>query len=260
MIVEKIIPIAREAGKLMVRSGFDVMEKDTSANLVTSSDLAVQQFLVGRLAEILPDAGFFCEENDFGDLNHEYVWIIDPIDGTANYARGIDHCSVSIALAKGGEVIAGVVYSPWRNELFHAEKGSGAFLNGSPIKASDRPLKEGLFCTAMSTYRKEFAKICSDIIYAIYMRSNDVRRFGSAAIELCMVASGQIELFFEMRLQPWDYAAASLILAEAGGVSCGFDGCPMSLSNPSLTLAANNQENLSELLSTVRRHLPELPY
>ncbi len=108
--------------------------------------------------------------------------------------------------------------------------------------------------------RKEFAKTCSDIIFDIYMRSNDVRRFGSAAIELCMVAFGKIELFFEMRLQPWDYAAASLILSEAGGVSCGFDGGPLSLSNPSLTLAANNQDNLSELLSTVHRYLPELPY
>lgn len=260
MIVEKIIPIAREAGKLMVRSDFDVMEKDTAANLVTSSDLAVQHFLVDHLSGIMPDAGFLCEEDDLGDLNHEYVWIVDPIDGTANYARGIDHCAVSIALAKGGEVIAGVVYSPWRNELFHAEKGSGAFLNGSLIKASERPFKDGLFCTAMSTYRKEFAKTCSDIIFDIYMRSNDVRRFGSAAIELCMVALGKIELFFEMRLQPWDYAAASLILSEAGGVSCGFDGGPLSLSNPSLTLAANNQDNLSELFSTVHRYLPELPY
>ena len=133
MIVEKIIPIAREAGKLMVHSGFDVMEKDTAANLVTSSDLAVQHFLVDHLSGIMPDAGLLCEEDDLGDLNHEYVWIVDPIDGTANYARGIDHCAVSIALAKGGEVIAGVVYSPWRNELFHAEKGSGAFLNGSLI-------------------------------------------------------------------------------------------------------------------------------
>lgn len=260
MIVEKIIPIAREAGKLMSRSGFDVMEKGTSANLVTSSDLAVQHFLVGRLSELLPGSGFLCEEEDLGDLDHEYVWIVDPIDGTANYARGIDHCAISIALAKGGEVVAGVVYSPWRGEMFHAEKGSGAFLNDTPLKVSDHPFKDGLFCTAMSTYRKEFAAICSEIIFDVFMRSNDTRRFGSAAIELCMMAAGQIDMYFEMRLQPWDYAAASLILSEAGGVSCGFDGSPLSLSNPSLTLAANNQENLSELLSTVRRHLPELPY
>ena len=144
--------------------------------------------------------------------------------------------------------------------MYQAVKGSGAFLNGNPIMVSDRPFKDGLFCTAMSTYRKEFAKYCSDIIYDIFMRSNDTRRFGSAAIEICMMAAGHLELYFEMRLQPWDYAAASLILSEAGGVSCGFDGGPLSLSKPSMTLAANNADNLGELLSTVHRYLPELPY
>ena len=260
MFTERIIPIVRKASGLMVRSGFDVAEKGSRVNLVTSSDLAVQDFLVERLSGLIPGSGFLCEENDLTDISHEYVWIIDPIDGTANYARGIGDCCVSVALARKGELVAGVVYIPWRNELYHAEKGAGAFLNGNPIKTSDRPFRDALFCTAMSTYRKEFAKACSDIIFDVYMRSNDVRRFGSAAVELCMVASGQIELFFEMRLQPWDYAAASLILSEAGGGSCGFDGGPMSLTRPSLTLAANNRENLSELLSTVRRHLQELPY
>ena len=260
MFVEKFKPIVIEAGGLMIRSGFDVMEKGSSANLVTSSDLAVQHFLVKRLAELLPGSGFFCEEEDLGDICHEYVWIVDPIDGTANYARGIDHCSISVALAKGGEVKAGVVYSPWRNELFHAEKGSGAFLNDRPIRVSDRPFKDGLFCTAMSTYKKEYAAVCSEIIFDAYMRCNDLRRFGSAAVELCMMAAGQLELYFEMRLQPWDYAAASLILSEAGGVTCGFDGEPLSLTKPGMVLAANNRESLAEMLSTVHRHLAELPY
>ncbi len=260
MLIERIKPIVLEASQLMVHSGFDVKQKGDATNLVTSSDLAVQHFLVKRLAEILPGSGFLCEEEDLGDIRHEYVWIIDPIDGTANYARGIDHCCISVALAHNGEVIEGVVYSPWRNEMYWAVKGSGAFLNGTPIRVSDRPFKDGLFCTAMSTYRKEFAKYCSDIIYDIFMRSNDTRRFGSAAIELCMLAAGKLELYFEMRLQPWDYAAASLILSEAGGVSCGFDGGPLSLSKASMTLAANNKDNLEELLSTVHRYLPELPY
>lgn len=260
MMTEKIMPIVREAASLMVRSGFEVMEKGSRENIVTSSDLAVQEFLVGKLSALIPGSGFFCEEEDLDDVSHEYVWIVDPIDGTANYSRGIDHCSISVALAKGGEVVAGVVYSPWRNEMFHAEKGAGAFLNGNRLHASGRPFEDGLFCTAMSTYRKEFAKVCSDIIFDVFMRSNDVRRFGSAAIELCMMAAGQIDLYFEMRLQPWDYAAASLILSEAGGVSCGFDGRSLSLHKPGLVLAANSSANLAELLSTVHRHLPELPY
>ena len=260
MIVERIIPIVREASGLMVRSGFEVMEKGSNVNIVTSSDIAVQEFLVGKLSEIVPGAGFFCEEEDLNDVSHEYVWIIDPIDGTANYARGIDHCSISVALAKGGEVIAGVVFSPWRNELFHAEKGTGAFLNGKPIRVSGKPFKDGLMCTAMSTYRKEYAKVCSDIIFDVFMRCNDLRRFGSAALELCLMAAGQIDLYFEMRLQPWDYAAASLILSEAGGASCGFDGEPLSLTKQSLVLAANSRDNLDDLLATVHRYLSELPY
>ena len=105
MLIERIKPIVLEASQLMVHSGFDVKQKGDATNLVTSSDLAVQHFLVKRLAEILPGSGFLCEEEDLGDIRHEYVWIIDPIDGTANYARGIDHCCISVALARDGMLV-----------------------------------------------------------------------------------------------------------------------------------------------------------
>ena len=259
-LLEKTVAAVREASGLMAHGGFEIMEKDGLENLVTSSDLAVQHFLTDRLAEILPGCGFLCEEEDFRDLAEEYVWIIDPIDGTANYSRGISDCCISVALARNGELQAGVVYSPWRGELYTAVKGGGAFLNGRPLHVSSRPFGNGLFCTAMSTYRKEFAGVCSDIIYDIYMRSNDLRRFGSAALELCMLARGTIELYFEMRLQPWDYAAASLVLTEAGGCIAGFDGKFPSLTAPSLVAAANTRASLEEILATVRRHLAELPY
>ena len=109
--------------------------------------------------------------------------------------------------------------------------------------------------TGMSTYRKEFSKKCSDIIYDIYMESNDFRRYGSAAMELCFLASGAAELYFEMRLMPWDYAAAALILKEAGGVLCDFDGAHPSLQRPSMVLAANCEASLLRIRDTVRRHL-----
>lgn len=260
MITDKIIETVREAAGLMVRSGFEVMEKGSSANLVTSSDLAVQHFLVGRLAELIPGSGFLCEEEDLDDISHEYIWIIDPIDGTANYARSMQDCCISVALAHNGEVCAGVVYSPWRDELYHAEKGSGAFCNGRRIKVSDRPFEDGLFCTAMSTYRKEFARTCSDIIYDVYMRSNDFRRYGSAAIELCLMAAGYVELYFEMRLQPWDFAAGGLIVEEAGGVVCGFGGDRLDPFKPSMVIGSNREDSCRELVSTVGRYLSELPY
>ena len=112
----------------------------------------------------------------------------------------------------------------------------------------------------MSTYRKELARSCSDIIYDVYMECNDVRRTGSAALELCLMAAGFAELYFEMRLMPWDYAAASLILTEAGGVVCGFDGKKPSMSTPSLFIAANSEENCNRILCAVHRHLEKLPY
>ena len=152
------------------------------------------------------------------------------------------------------------VYSPWRDELYHAEKGSGAFCNGRRIKVSDRPFEDGLFCTAMSTYRKEFARTCSDIIYDVYMRSNDFRRYGSAAIELCLMAAGYVELYFEMRLQPWDFAAGGLIVEEAGGVVCGFGGDRLDPFKPSMVIGSNREDSCRELVSTVGRYLSELPY
>ena len=166
-MLEKTAEAVREASKLMTSGGFEIMEKDGVENLVTSSDLAVQHFLTERLAEILPGSGFLCEEEDFRDISEEYVWIIDPIDGTANYARGIEDCCISVALARDGVLQAGVVYSPGRRELYMAAKGCGAVLDGRPIHVSARPFESGLLCTAMSTYRKEYAKgffdyLCTD--------------------------------------------------------------------------------------------------
>ncbi len=260
-MLQKVIDIVKEASALMTSDHFTVMEKGGRENLVTSSDIAVQHFLTERLAALLPGCGFLCEEEDFRDLEEEYVWIIDPIDGTANYSRGIADCCISVALARKGALQLGVVYSPARGELYSAELGKGAQCNGHPIHVSDRPLADGLFCTAMSTYCKEYAKTCSDIIYDIYMQSNDTRRWGSAAIELCLLASGVVELYFEMRLQPWDYAAAMLILHEAGGRIASWNGLPPSLEKQSLVVAATRPDSRGALLAVVHCHLPDgVPY
>ena len=112
----------------------------------------------------------------------------------------------------------------------------------------------------MSTYRKDLAKSCSDIIYDLYMECNDVRRTGSAAVELCLMAAGFAELYFEMRLMPWDYAAASLILREAGGAVCDFEGKAPSLFKPSMFIAANTKESCLRLLGTIHKHLNRIPY
>lgn len=254
-MLEEIKSIVREAATLMVADGFEVNMKDGCENIVTSSDLAVQDFLKGRFSGLIPGCGFICEEEDMHDDSREWVWIIDPIDGTANYSRGIDHCCISVALSHYGEVVKAVVFSPWRNEMYTAEKGCGAFLNGRPIHVSGRPFSDGILCCAMSTYRKEYADVCSDIIMEAYHRCNDVRRFGSAAIELCFLASGKCELYFEYRLQPWDYAAGNLILQEAGGTVTDLDGALPGYGGPSLVCGANSAENQAALLSIIRTHI-----
>ena len=260
--IEIVSAIVRAASSLMDRSGrFEIHDKGTLENIVTSSDVAVQRFLTKELGLRFPEIGFLCEEEDLSDIaGHEAVWVIDPIDGTANYARGNENCCISVALVEKNEPVLGVVYAPWREELYTAEKGKGAFCNGKPIHVSDRRFEQGILFTAMSTYRKELAKSCSDIIYDIYMECNDVRRTGSAAVELCLMASGFAELYFEMRLMPWDYAAASLVLTEAGGAVCGYDGEKPSLYKPSLFIAANTEEHCNRVLQAVHRHLEKLPY
>ena len=260
MITEQIAAIVSQASGLMVRNGFEIKEKGSSANIVTSSDLAVQHFLVERLGALLPGSGFLCEEEDLDDLSHEYIWIIDPIDGTANYARGMSECCISVGLAKGGEVIAGVVYVPWQGKMYRAEKGAGAFCNDRAIHVSSRSFEDGMLCGAYCTYYKEHAKACSDIMYDIFMESNDFRRYGSAAVELCLLAAGDVELYFEMRLQPWDFAAGGLMIQEAGGCFRTFGGAPVDPFKPGMIIAANSPSSLDRLVSIVGRHLPELPY
>lgn len=260
MITDKISDIVKQASSLMAGNDFKIEEKDGVTNIVTSSDIAVQDFLVEKLGELVPGSGFICEEEDLRDSSEEYVWIIDPIDGTQNYSRGIPDCCISVALARNMELIAGVVYSPGRGELFRAEKGGGAFRNGKPIHVSGRDFSNSLLYTAASTYRKEWAGYCFDIIRDIYMECNDLRRNGSAAIELCLLACGYAELYFEMRLQPWDYAAASLILQEAGGFVATFDGGRPSLVKGSMIVAANKKSSLDLCLEKIHKHLDKLPY
>ena len=148
-----------------------------------------------------------------------------------------------------------VVYLPRTNELFHAERGKGAFLNGKPIHVSDRPFQNSIMCTALAVYHKEYAKVCSDIICDTFLQCNDIRRFGAAAPELCYLAMGRCELYFEYLLSPWDYAAASLILTEAGGCLSDLHGQPLTCITPSGVLAANTKENLDRLTSIVSKHI-----
>lgn len=249
--LQQIIDIVKEAAGLMQTDAFEISEKEGFANIVTSSDVAVQDFLCGRLKELMPDSGFLCEEEDMWDTSHEYTWIIDPIDGTANYSRGIAQCAICVGMKHNEDMAMGVVYIPMTGEMFYAEQGKGAFLNGRQIHVSERPFENSLLCTALPVYHKEYAQICSDIIVEAFGRCNDIRRFGACAPELCYLAMGRCELYFEYLLSPWDYAAASLIVTEAGGTITATDGSPVKLTQKGGVIAANNAANHKQMADIV---------
>ena len=152
------------------------------------------------------------------------------------------------------------IYNPYLDELDTAEKGGGAYLNGQPIHVSEKPLSESIILFGTSPYYPELAKKSFELLINLFNRALDVRRFGSAAYDLCMVAAGRAELFFEMQLSPWDYAAGSLIVKEAGGSICGFGGKPLDPFKPGMVIGGNTADNCEEIVRTVRKYLSALPY
>jgi len=241
-----ILPIIKEASKIML-SAHDVEKNSVTnkagdANFVTVFDKATQDYLIENITRAIPEATFVAEEqdNDYSILSGKYVFIIDPIDGTTNFIRGFCHSSISVACVSAGEVIFGAVYNPYLDEMFYAEKGCGAYKNGKPISVSERNVGEALFSFGSSPYYKdELAEHSFDIALRIFKECADVRRLASAALDLCYLACGRIDIFFELRLSPWDYAAGSLILTEAGGKITDMNGEPIKLSEPCSILAAN---------------------
>lgn len=256
--LESLVAIVKEASGLMVAQDIEISCKDGFSNIVTSADVAVQDFLCTRLSVLIPGCGFLCEEENMWDMSHEYTWIIDPIDGTANYSRGIAQCAICVALKHGSDIELGVVYVPYAGELFAAEKGRGAFLNGKKINVSDRPFANSVVCTALPVYHKEYTDLCADIIRDVFLECNDIRRFGACAPELCYVGMGRCELYFEYMLSPWDFAAASLILTEAGGVITDLEGNALTFNRHSGVIAGNNADNHRRMLDIVKRGIGRL--
>jgi myo-inositol-1(or 4)-monophosphatase len=194
-------------------------------NLVTEMDTRSERAVVGMLHAAFPDHGIVAEEETAIRNGSAYTWIIDPLDGTTNYAHGYPCFSVSIALAHEGAVVTGVVYDPMRDELFTAQSGQGAYLNGKKISVSRvDTLIQSLLATGFPYDRKVSEKNNMDFFHRLLMASQEVRRDGSAALDLCCVAAGRFDGFWELKLKPWDVAAGSLIVLEAGGVVSDLSG------------------------------------
>ena len=252
-VLGKIADIAVESGTLVMGAhGFTVDRKGGRENVVTSADMENERFLKGRLTSLIPGSSFVGEEGDDSPVLEEgYTWIVDPIDGTMNFSRGIPEIGISIALLKNGEPFIGVVHNPFTGRMWTSEVGRGAWMNGKPIRVSDRPLEDCILSTAWCCYRKDLAPKVFEVSEALYPRINDIRRIGTAAVELSMLAEGAADMYFEIRLSPWDYSAALTCVMAAGGVFTGIDG-DVSFERPSPVLAANTQDNLDVLLETVR--------
>lgn len=242
-MLNAVVQAAREAGSILL-SAHDlrnaVSEKEGVGNFVTTYDVKVQNFLRKKLLTAVPQAHFVGEEDTVhDDALHGLAFIVDPIDCTANFVRGWKHSAVSIALAQDGELILGVVYNPYRDEMFTAQKGRGALLDGQPIHVSARTMDRGVFCFGTSPYDRALRARSFRIASRLMDRMQDLRRFGSAALDLTDIACGRAELGFECILQPWDYAAGALILQEAGGRISQLDGSPITLDRPCSILSGN---------------------
>ena len=232
--VEIAADIAREAGASISefarrRIGFELKG---AYDLVTEADRTSERIIVERLRQHFPTHAVMAEEGGGNDGSSEYQWYVDPLDGTTNFAHGFPVYNVSIGLARAGELIAGVIYDPTRDEMFQAEAGSGAFLNQQPIHVTPTArIDDSLSATGFPS-RKRHQNINIHFYYQLAMTSHGVRRAGAAAIDLAYVACGRLDFFWEFALKPWDMAAGCLLVREAGGTCTDMRGAPLDLFGP----------------------------
>ena len=225
------IKAARIAGSIINRASLDldILKVGTKSHndFVTEVDQAAEVAIIKTLLEAYPDHAILAEESgkEHGNQRSEYQWIIDPLDGTTNFIHGLPIYAVSIALAHRGVVQQAVVYDPTRNDLFHASKGRGAYLNDRRLRVSKRTrLKDALVGTGFPFRKGDNVKRYLALFETVIQQTAGVRRPGAASLDLCYVAAGYYDAFFETGLSPWDVAAGSLIITEAGGLVGNFTG------------------------------------
>lgn len=258
MLVSTLKRAALESGKLMKEfstRSFTISNKEGINNLVTEVDHASEKLIIGIIRESYPDHHILTEES--GDLpqDSQYKWIIDPIDGTVNYANGIPLSCVSIAVEKDGQVILGAVYNPFIDEFFFTEKGKGAFLNDQPIRVSSKDqVGQSILVTGFPYKYIDQENGPLDTFSRFIRAGVPVRRLGSAAIDLCWVACGRFDGYFEHSLNAWDSAAGYLLVEEAGGRVTDFDGAAYSPYRP--RIVATNGQIHDELLDWINNRRP----
>lgn len=227
----------RKAGVMIKNSVIDdetIHQKEGLANFVTDFDVEVQKFLISEFKQLIPSASFFGEEDtDGNDRSPDgCCFYIDPIDGTTNFIFGYRHSCVSVGLSYQNKLIAGFVYNPYTDMMYTAVRGRGAFLNGKKLQIADKPIAEGIVSFGCARYNEGDTDLLFAAVKELYLKSLSVRNGGSAAIDLCRIATGSNVVYLELKLQPYDYAAASVIIEEAGGVITQVNGDEIALDAP----------------------------
>lgn len=259
-LCERVQQVARETGSFIREERTKISEEDvklkSAASLVTYVDKTAEERIVSALKKLIPKSGFVTEEGTASSADEKFIWIVDPLDGTTNFVHGISPHSVSIALKKGDDLVLGVVYEVGLDEMFYAWKGSMAFLNGKEIKVNTASESEDtLIGTGFPYY--DFDRV-EDYIAAMRQLMKDtrgLRRLGSAAVDLCYVAAGRFDAFFEHALHAWDVAAGAFILQQAGGKVSDFNGGNNWLFGGEIVAASNNY--FQAFYKIIHNHLGE---
>ncbi len=251
------IELATRIGAFIAKEAenFDLskVEMKEFNNLVSYVDKEAEKQLVGGLKNILPEAGFITEEGTASHNNEDYKWIIDPLDGTTNFTHGIPTYAISIALAKGHDLLLGVVYEVNRKECFSAWKDGGAFLNGTKIQVTKTDhLEKSLLATGFPYYMFDKVDAYVNILKDFMQKTHGIRRIGSAAVDLCYVACGRFEGYYEFNLNAYDIAGGAIIVKEAGGQVSDFKGEDNYFYGEEIV--ATNQHIHQEVLNEIKKH------
>lgn len=257
---EIILEAARDGGQVLMQKFGRIasINRKGEVDLVTEADREAEAVIVASLRKVFPFHDILAEEGDWGRKESRYRWIIDPLDGTTNYAHGFPFFAVSIALAVDGVITHGAVYNPFHKEFFYAEKGAGVWLNDIPLRVSSvARLDEALIATGFPYDRKASPVNNYDHFVNFQQAAQACRRAGAASLDLAYTAAGRLDGYWEMKLKPWDVAAGKLIVEEAGGMVSDFDGHPMDIYGCEC-LASNGliHEEMTAVLRQGRRPEP----
>ena len=242
--IEEIIRHAGEMIKMNSPSIDAVHHKEGAANFVTDYDVLIQEYLIGELTRLFNGCSFFGEEDTDGNdhcAQAGFCFFIDPIDGTTNYIFGYHHSCISVGISYDGKIIAGFVYNPYVEEFYSAVRGYGSCLNRQRLFIKDNALESGIVAFGCARYNESDTDALFKITKELYLNSLSIRNGGSAALDLCRIASGSNVAYVELKLQPYDYAAASIIIEEAGGVIGQVDSSHVTLNESCSVLAGTHK-------------------